>query len=172
MNTKISIRSMAIEMAGRSFFHKMLFAFLIIALVIALLPATGVSAAPPSDGTPVSKNLKNEWQDKIQNVKVESLWYQRVRAYPADFEDPDELAQAHEYINTHGIALRAAQTLIFNHTGFDAKGQVLNENQANQTVKAVAENLRIMRAMKKNLNDLEGKYRLLPASAVTTTTAQ
>jgi hypothetical protein len=160
---------MAIEMAGKSFFHKMLFAILILALLIALLPAAAVSAAPASGGTPVSKNLKNEWRDKIQNVKVESLWYQRVRAYPADYEDLNELALAHEYLNNYGAALRSAQSLIFSHTGFDTEGEVMNENLANQTVKAVAENLRIMRAMKAKLNGLEGKYRLLPASAVTTT---
>jgi hypothetical protein len=151
---------------GEYFLRKMLVASLIIAILFASFPASNALAAPAGD---LNRNqLKGEWRDKIQNVNAEGFFYDRVRVYPADFKDLNELAQAHEYINTYGAAFRAAETLIFNHVGFDAEGQVINENQADQTIKAVAENLRIMRVMRAKLDQMEGEYRLLPPEAVTT----
>jgi hypothetical protein len=166
---KTSYTSISISRAepGWSSLQKMLIAALIFALLFASLPAARALAAPANVD---SKNaLNGEWRDKIQNVRAEGFFYDRVRVYPADFEDLDELAQAHEFLNNYGLAFRAAETLIFNHVGFNADGQVINEIQANQTIKAVAENLRIMRVMRDKLDDLEGDYRLLPPGTTTTT---
>jgi hypothetical protein len=150
---------------GELLFQKMLVAALIIAVLFASLPAASVSAAPANLDN--KKALQGEWRDKIHNVDAESFFYDRVRVYPADFKDPDELAKANEFLSNYGVAFRAAETLVFNHAGFDSNGLVLNEFQANQTIKAVAENLRIMRAMKDKLNGLEGDYRLLPPGTIT-----
>lgn len=172
MKTSSLSISMARAGAERSFLQKLLFACLIMAVLFSFLPAAYASAAPASDGSiPTPKELKGEWNDKLQNLRDEGFFYERVRVYPADFKDRDELARAHELLNTYGAAYRTAQTLIFNHTGFDANGLVINDVQANQSIKGVAEQLRIMRAMRNKLEGLEGMYRLLPTSAVTTTSS-
>jgi hypothetical protein len=101
-------------------------------------------------------------------VDNNSIFYQRVRVYPADFEDLDELAIAHDILNNYGVALRSAQRIVFNHPGFDQNGKVTNENMADQSLKDLGENLRLMRVYKARLDALEGNYRLLPLSAVTT----
>lgn len=160
MKTIPSSISIASRDMGQLILQKTLVAFLIMTVLFASFPAAHVYAAPASGDT--KKALQGEWQDKIQNVQVESLFYDRVQVYPADFKDLNELAKAHQFLNDYGVAYRAAGTLILNHAGFDSQGQVLNENQANQTVKAVAESLRIMRVIRDKLNGLEGDYRLLP----------
>ena len=160
MKTFPSSISIAGRDMGQLILQKTLVAFLIITVLFASFPAVHVYAAPASVDT--KKALQREWQDKIDNVQVESLFYDHVRVYPADFKDLSELAKAHQFLNDYGVAYRAAGTLILNHAGFDSQGQVLNENQANQTIKAVAENLRIMRSLRNQLNGLEGDYRLLP----------
>ncbi|HET8686700.1 MAG TPA: hypothetical protein VFM18_08550 [Methanosarcina sp.] len=159
---KTSSSSILVRRTGReqSLLHKLLGVAMIVAILFVSLPAGNAFAAPISADS--RSELRGEWKDKIQNVSVEGFFYERIRIYPADFKDPAELAQAHQLLNNYGAAYRAAGTLILNHAGFDSKGQVINEFQASQTIKAVAENLRIMRVMRNKLDGLEGDYRLLP----------
>ena len=149
---------------GELLLQKMLVASLILAVLFASLPATHAYAAPVNLD---NKNaLRGEWRDKIHNVDAESFFYDRVRIYPADFTDPDEFAKASELLSNYGTAFRAAERLVFNHVGFDSQGQVVNESQANQTIKAVAENLRIMRVTRDKLDELDGEYTLLPRGSL------
>ncbi len=164
MNTSRSFISIGSAESGKSLLQKMLVAFLTIAVLFVSFPAGNVHAAPAS--TDNRSELRGEWKDKIQNVHAERFFYERVRIYPADFKDPAELAQAHQLLNDYGVAYRAAGTLILNHVGFDSKGQVVNESQASQTVKDVADYLRQMRTLRNKLDHLEGDYRLLPLEAV------
>jgi hypothetical protein len=157
--------------AGSSFFQKMFVAALIIALLFASLPARAALAAPASDGMNTNE-MQQEWKSKIQKVDYNSVFYQRVRVYPADFEDQNELAVANDILNNYGVALRAAQRIVFNHSGFDLKGKVANEELANQSLKDLSENLRLMRVYKEKLDHLEGRYKLLPMSALAATTTQ
>ena len=168
MNTNRLYVLAANDPRGGLFHSKLFMVALIMAILVSLLPAASVFAAPAS----AANSLKGEWKDKIQNIRAESFFYQRVRVYPADFEDLSELARAHELLNNYGTAYRAAQTLIFNHAGFDANGQVINEIDANKTIKDVADYLHTMRGLRTKLDDLEGKYRLLPLEAITAVTSQ
>jgi hypothetical protein len=163
----------ALTWAGNSFLRKLFVSSLMIALLFASLPARTALAAPASGGTTANASeMQKDWGNKIQKVDYNSTFYQRVRVYPADFEDQTELATANDILNKYGVALLAAQRIVFNHSGFDQKGKVVNENLANQSLKDLGENLRLMRVYKDRLNGLEGSYRLLPMSAVTTATAQ
>ena len=173
MKTNLSSNILVRNGAGDSLLQKLFVATLVIALLLASLPARAALAAPASDGTSVNtKEMQREWDNKVQKVEDNSMFYQRVRVYPADFEDQDELALAHEYLNNYGVALRAAQRIVFNHAGFDQKGKVSNENLADQSLKDLGENLRLMRVYREKLGQLEGDYRLLPMSAVTAAAAQ
>jgi hypothetical protein len=158
--------------ASGSFFRNLFVSFLMIALLFASLPARAALAAPAGGGTSTNTNqMQQDWDNKIQKVDYNSVFYQRVRVYPADFADPNELATANDILNNYGVALRSAQRIVFNHPGFDQKGKVVNENLADQSLKGLGENLRLMRVYKQRLDDLAGEYKLLPMSAVTTSTA-
>jgi hypothetical protein len=167
------LSSLLVRNGARSlFFRKLFVSSLMTALLFTSLPAHAAFAAPAGDGTSVNtKDMQQEWDNKIQKVDYNSIFYQRVRVYPADFEDSAELATAHDILNNYGVALRSAQRVIFNHPGFDQKGKVVNENLADQSLKDLSENLRLMRVLKEQLDSLKGDYRLLPMSAITISTA-
>jgi Xaa-Pro aminopeptidase len=151
----------------------MFVAALIIALLFTSLPAHAALAAPAQDGKNFNTNqMQQEWDNKLEKVDNNSDFYLRVRVYPADFEDPNELAIAHDLLNNYGVALRSAQRIVFNHPGFDLNGKVTNENIADQSLKELSEYLRQMRALKSKLDQLGGEYKLLPMSAVSTAPAQ
>ena len=173
MKPNQSYNVMAQTWAGNSFLRKLFVSSLMIALLFTSLPAHAALAAPASGGTSVNTNqMQQDWDHKVQKVDNNSIFYQRVRAYPANFEDPNELATAHDILNNYGVALRSAQRIVINHSGFDQNGKVVNENLADQSLKDVSENLRLMRVYKAKLDQLGGEYILLPMSAVTATTAQ
>jgi hypothetical protein len=173
MNQNQSSNLMAQDWAGNSFLRKLLVSSLMIALLFASIPSRAALAAPASGGTTVNTNeMQKDWDNKAQKVEDNSIFYQRVRVYPANFEDPNELTTAHDLLNNYGVALRSAQRIVINHSGFDQKGKVVNENLANQSLKDLSENLRLMRVYKERLGQLEGEYTLLPMSAVATATAQ
>ena len=167
MEPNLSSNIMRMERAGSSFIEKLIVSALVIALLLAALPVRAAFAA--TSGT---NNFAQEWSNKLQNLKYYGSFYERVRVYPADFEDPEELAEAHDILNQYGVALRGAQTVVANHTGFDQKGKVVNDIQAEKSLKALSEQLRLMRVLKARLDRLEGNYRLLPVGAATTSTAQ
>ena len=173
MKTNLSSSLYLQNGANSSFFRKLFVSALMIALLFTSLPARAALAAPASDGTSVNtKEMQKDWENKLQKVDYNSTFYQRVRVYPANFEDQTELATANNILNNYGVALRSAQRIVFNHSGFDQNGKVVNEKQADQSLKDLSENLRLMRVYKYNLDHMDGKYSLLPMSAVTATTTQ
>ena len=167
MNTNQLSKEMVLYGAGNSFFQKLIVSFLITALLFASIPVHAALAAGSS-----TTDYAKEWSNKLQKLSYYGSFYERVRVYPADFEDLNELALAHDYLNEYGVALRAAQRIAVNHTGFDQKGKLVNDTQANQSLKDLSEYLRIMRVMKAKLDQLEGDYRLLPRGTTTTTASQ
>ncbi len=173
MKPNQSSNVMAQTWAGNSFLRKLFVSSLMIALLFSSLPARAALAAAASGGTSANTNaMQQDWDHKVQKVDNNSIFYQRVRVYPANFEDPAELTTAHNILNNYGVALRSAQKIVTNHSGFDQNGKVVNESLADRSLKDLAENLRLMRVYKANLDQLDGEYILLPMSAVTTTTAQ
>ena len=120
-------------------------------LLVSAFSVTGVSAART---VPVEE-LERTWDRQLDNLSIQGLFYDNVILYPADFEDLSDLERAHFYLEKFGIALRAANTLIMSHPGFDFNGKVTNQFQATQTVRAMADNLQIMRGMRNKLAEIE-----------------
>lgn len=149
---------------------KLAAAFLLVALLIMYFPAPGVLALPAGTPDPVKAELQASWKNKVESVRIQGIFYERVRVYPADFDDSAELARAHQLLNEYGFALRSAQRVIVNRAGFDENGRVTNESLADQSIKEVASYLHTMRGLHKKLNELNGKYRLLPAGSVLSST--
>lgn len=139
-----------------SLYQKIFVIFLLTALLLASLPVKSVLAA---SGPTENSNLELEWKKKLDTLRVQGLFYQRVRLNPADFENSDDLARAHYFLEKYGTALRQANTVVFNHTGFDIKGRVTHENQAYDSVHDLAMYLQMMRGFREKLNEIPREHR-------------
>jgi len=154
-------------------FHSKLFVVaLIIALLFASLPAASAFAAPASDGGTTedifsTENINEEegWQDKLSHLRWAGFYYDSVRFYPADFESPSDLARVHELLGKYGVALRAANTIVLNHAGFDFEGNVTNERLAAKSVRDLAMYLQIMRGLREKIGEIPHESR--PLTAIT-----
>lgn len=124
---------------------------ILIALLISAFSVTGVFAART---VPVEE-LERTWDRQLDNLRLQGLFYDNVILYPADFEDLSDLERAHFYLEKFGFALRAANTLVATHPGFDFNGKVTSQFQATQTIRAMADNLQIMRGMRNKLAEIE-----------------
>lgn len=154
MNTKRFYALAAVRHSELSLSDKLLLACLVVALLFASLPAASALAAPQDRRRPTDfGNLDREWKNKLEQLRFEGLFYNQARFHPADFEDASELAQAWDLLHQHGAALRQANTIVFNHAGFDSEGNVTNELQAYDSVHDLGEALRLMRVARQKIAD-------------------
>jgi hypothetical protein len=155
MTTKRFYALAAVHTPGNSLPQKILLALLILALMFAALPAASVLAAPASGkDTTEFGDLEQEWGDKLRTLRVQGLFYDRVLLPPADFDSQADLARAHDLLDKYGFALRQANTVVFNHAGFDIKGRVTNENHAYESVHNLAMYLQMMRGFREKMDEV------------------
>jgi hypothetical protein len=143
--------ALAMRQQHRGLFNSKLFvAALILALLVALFPAVSVFAAPASnDRRPwEGVDLESEWKNKLHQLGVEGLFYNQVRFYPTDFEDSADLARAWDLLHKHGFALQQANTVVFNHSGFDIEGNVTNPRLAYDSIHELAMHIHTMRGLR------------------------
>jgi hypothetical protein len=153
--------ALAVDNRGISLYSKMVLVLVIIALMFAFLPAASVFAAPASNqGSTETDNMELEWKNKLRNLRVLGSFYDRVRLVPSDFQDPDDLARVQYYLDKYGFALRQANTVVLNHTGFDIKGNVTNEIQATDTLHELGQYLHMMRGFKAKMDAVDGDISL------------
>jgi hypothetical protein len=147
----------ATDQHGGLFRSRLFVVALLLALLVALLPATTAFAAPARDQDP-TKNIDIEkgWQDKLSQLRWAGFYYDRVQFYPADFERPSDLARVQELLEKYGIALRAANTVLLNHTGFDIEGNITHDVQAARSVRELAMYLQIMRGFREKIAEIPG----------------
>ena len=138
------------QQRGGLFNSKLFVAALILALLVALFPAASVLAAPATnDRRPwEGLDLASEWKNKLHQLTVEGLFYNQVRFYPTDFEDSAALARAWDLLHKHGFALKLANTVVFNHSGFDIEGNVTNPRLAYDSIHELAEHIHTMRGLR------------------------
>jgi len=137
------------------FYSKLFVVSLILALLFASLPAASAFAAPASDqGITNNTNLEQGWKAKLGHLRWAGYYYDHVQFYPVDFERPADLARVQWYLEKYGVALRAANTILQNHAGFDIKGNVINEVQADQSVRDLAMYLQMMRGIREKIEEL------------------
>jgi hypothetical protein len=149
--------ALAVEDHGVSLSSKMILVLVIITLMFAFLPAASVLAAPASNqGSIDPDDLELEWKNKLRNLRNLGFFYDRVRLVPSDFEDPDDLARMRYYLDKYGFALRQANTVVFNHTGFDINGNVTNEIQAVDTLHELGQFLHMMRGFRAKMDEVNG----------------
>jgi hypothetical protein len=149
------------DQRGVSMYSKIIFVSVIIALMFASLPVASAFAAPASNqGSTETDNLEFEWRTKLRNLRTLGTFYDRVRLVPADFKDPDDLTRVQYYLDKYGFALRQANTVVLNHTGFDIKGNVTNEIQATDTLHELGQYLHMMRGLKAKMDAVDGDISL------------
>jgi hypothetical protein len=138
------------QQRGGLFNSKLFVAALILALLVALVPAASVFAAPVSDERRPWEglDLESEWKNKLHQLSVEGLFYNQVRFYPTDFEDSAALARAWDLLHKHGFALKLANTVVFNHSGFDIEGNVTNPRLAYDSIHELAGHIHTMRGLR------------------------
>lgn len=159
MKTQWSYSSVLSDKAGKSLLQKVLLVSVIVALLAAFLPAASVFAAPARDQDPTENtDWEFEWSLKLESVRLQSVFYNRIHLLPADFKKAEDMARAYELLNKYGSALKSANDVILKHEGFDEKGNVINEIQAGETVQEVALYLHTMRGARAKLE--EGGYKL------------
>ena len=159
MKMQYSYRSVLSDKTGKSLFQKMLLVSIIVALMVAFLPASSVFAAPVRDQDPTENtDWEFEWRIKIENVRAQSVFYNRIQLLPADFKKAEDMARAYELLDKYGSALKSANDIILKHDGFDEKGRVINEIQAGQSVQDLATYLHTIRGVRTKLE--EGGYKL------------
>ena len=148
---------------GGVFHSKLFVAALILALLLASLPAAGAFAAPASDGGTTgdvysTENINEEdgWQNKLDHLRWAGFYYENVRFFPTDFERPSDLARVHELLEKYGVALRAANTIVMKHDGFDIEGNVTSERLAAKSVRDLAMYLQIMRGLQDKIEEVPG----------------
>jgi hypothetical protein len=149
--------ALAVDNRGVSLYSKMILVAIIIALMFAFLPAASAFAAPASNqGSTETDHMELEWGNKLRNLRILGSFYDRVRLVPSDFKDPDDIARVQYYLDKYGFALRQANTVVFNHTGFDIKGNVTNEIQATDTLHELGQYLHMMRGLKTKMDAIDG----------------
>lgn len=140
---------------GVSLYTKLFLAFAIIAVLFASLPIASVLAAP--DRVQETDDLSYEWKKKLRMLRYQGFYYDTVRLLPADFDNRDDLALAHMYLEKYGFALKQANTIVFNHTGFDINGRVINERQAAQSVEDLSMYIHMMHGLRGKIGDIEDR---------------
>jgi hypothetical protein len=158
MKTNRSFVIAASIQRGGIFHSKLFLAALLLALLFAVLPAASALAAPARDGGTTgdiysAENINEEegWLNKLDHLRWAGFYYDNVRFFPADFERPSDLARVHELLEKYGVALRGANTIVLNHTGFDFEGNVTNERLAAKSVRDLAMYLQIMRGLREKI---------------------
>ena len=149
---------------GGLFYSRLFVASLLLALLLAFLPAASALAAPARDGgvtedIDIAQSIDEEadWSNKLGNLRWAGYYYDHVQFFPADFENRSDLARVHELLEKYGVALRAANTIVMNHAGFDIEGKVTHEVQAAKSVRDLAIYLQIMRGLREKIDEVPGK---------------
>ncbi len=140
------------DKAGGSLFQKMWMAAVIVALMTAFLPISGVLAAPAGDPAN-GGTLEEQWSNKISMVHAENLFYAQVKLFPVDYKNSKDMARPYDLLDKYGSALKKANDIITKHDGFDETGDVIQEELATQSVEDLGECLRTMRSAVEKLEE-------------------
>ena len=157
MKTIVAYALTASDQRGGLFRSRIFVIALILALIAAFLPAASALAAPASSRD-ITENIELEqgWQDKLNHLRWAGYYYDHAQFFPADFEKPSDLARVQELLEKYGIALRAANTIVLNHAGFDIEGNLKHDVQAARSVRDLAMYLQMMRGLREKIDEIPG----------------
>ena len=122
----------------------------IIALTLVSISVTSVFAADPmlgSSGRGLEAKRKNEL-NALQRYKfLDSQISKWISVWLRENRSHFSKAKKNRYANEIHLALHQAEMIARTHTGFDAKGNVIDQNQAIQSIKNLSMYLNKMRVI-------------------------
>ncbi len=150
MKTKWLYRPGSSDKLKESLIRKLLVMAVIVVLMAAFLPVSSVFAASEmaKGGT-----LEEEWSNKLSMVRAENLFYAQIKLFPVDYKSSKDMARPYELLDKYGSELKRANEIITNHVGFDETGDVINTEEAWQSVQDLGECLCAMRGIAEKLEE-------------------
>jgi hypothetical protein len=133
------------EESGKSLYRRMLAISLVLALMLAAIP---VASAFAKDDTP--NNLEAEWGNKLRQLAVEVSIFNNFQTKPGQFGNN---ANQGQHLDKLRATLAAAQALVVNQGGFDANGQMTNQNRGRQAVQQLGNYLSLIRGLREKIAD-------------------
>jgi len=136
------------EESGKLLYRRMLVISLVLALMLAAIP---VASAFAQDDTP--NNLEAEWGNKLRQLAVEVSIFNNFQTKPGQFGNN---ANQGQHLDKLRATLAAAQALVVNQGGFDANGQMTNQNRGRQAVQQLGNYLSLIRGLREKITSGSG----------------
>lgn len=122
----------------------------LIALVVAVLPTAGALAAGGSN-----EQLEKKWDQLVTNFNRQNMDHAKahkwVEAWLAKNPKAADKAEVEKHLNICNTALTTAHAIVARHEGFNANGKVVKPNLAYQSIKELANVLRLHASSVKNI---------------------
>ena len=131
-------------------FRKIAVVAMLIALVVAVLPTSGVLAAR---GT--NEELEKKWDQLVTNFNRQNLDHSKahkwVDAWLAKNQKAADKTEVMRHLNICNTALMDAHAIVTRHAGFDANGKLLKPALAYQSIKDLSNALQLHAASVRKL---------------------
>ncbi len=111
-------------------------------------PVRTTSTPTTNDETVLNIGIEQEWAAKQSQLAAELAFFIHFRTKPGQSEYD---ANQGKYLDKYRAAIVYAQAIATIHRGFDASGKVVDADRASQTVKLLADTLRMIRGLKEKL---------------------
>jgi ABC-type lipoprotein release transport system permease subunit len=138
-------------MSKMSVFSKATIVVILIALVIAALPVTGVVAKGNNEG------LEKKWDQLITNFNTQSSNHNGVHKWVDHWlkthKKASERAEVEKHLAICNSAILSAGSIVSKHAGFDAKGNVIERASALKSIDNLSYFLRQHAGSVKNLKE-------------------
>ncbi len=149
----------------KNVFTKIMTAFLVVALALAVIPASSAFAADEDPPAQTNERLEKAWARVLKLYERTGKAFEDTDAHIAKFqgmidkaaENGKDVSDLQAALDAYAAALTAARpqyealgTIIAAHAGFDADGKVIDAEQAKATLKEVREQ---MKAIKESMGE-------------------
>ena len=135
-------------------FKKLTVIAVLLALMLASFPVSSVFAKGP-----IVDNMEIKWDQLVQRYNTQSFTHERTHKVVADFIKTTkhlkaaDKAELDKHLAICNSALATAKTIVTNHPGFDAKGNVIDTTVAQKTLNTLADALQRHIGSINNLNE-------------------
>lgn len=109
---------------------------------------TTTSQSTSSDEAALNLGIEKEWAAKQGQFSAEIASFIHFRTKPG--RSGNDVNQG-KYLDKYRGAIIIAQAIVTNHDGFDASGDVVDADLASQSIKQLADALRMIRGLKEKL---------------------
>jgi hypothetical protein len=112
------------------------------------IPVTTTPQSITSDETAQNIGIQREWTVKRSQLAAEIAFFIDFRTRPGESGTDGNQGR---YLDMYRAAVAQAQSIVANHDGFNASGQVIDADRASQSIQQLADALRMIRGLKEKL---------------------